>query len=88
MCTDTSFLSLKFQLPNIDLMTFYTPLVEKFSSEDDISKPPKRPIVLSLKNASFSFDKPQNRENIDFTISITDFRLESINFDVKRVRCR
>lgn len=88
MCILFLSLSLNFQLPNIDLMTFYSPLVEKFSSEDDVSKPPKRPIVISLKNASFSFDKPQNREDIDLSINITDFSLESISFDVKRVgRC-
>lgn len=67
------------------MTSFYSPLVEMSSSEDDVSKPPKRPIVLSLKNASFSFDKYQNREDVDFRISITDFTLESITFDVKKV---
>lgn len=60
--------------------------MEPVDSDEDISKLSKRPIVLSFRNASFSFEKPQNRADIDLNIGgVTDFSLESITFDVKKV---
>lgn len=69
------------KLPNIDLASYYSPLVPQRTRHDDA------PVVMSLENATFSFDRLRCRDGVQENHSeIIDFRLNSVNIDVKKVR--
>lgn len=77
-------------MPNIDLAAFYTPLVEKTHSTGGRkeSKSTRLPTILSVKDASFMYDKSRSREGVDLTEDIIDFKLDSVDFEVKKVKPR
>lgn len=69
------------QLPNIDLASYYSPLVPQRTRHDDA------PVVMSLENATFRFDRARSRDGVQQNdAEIVDFRLNAINMDVKKVR--
>lgn len=80
-----SFVSLKrvqqlINLDNINLSEYYSPAVSNYSTKSNES-----PVVLSLKNASFTFDQERDRtaENLNLN-DVEDFKMENVNLEVYR----
>lgn len=72
-----------FQLPDVDLHKYYSPMEAQTPNDDESNT---RPIVISLKNASFCYTNinsiGSNDENSDNT---QNFTLSPINGDIKKV---
>lgn len=64
-------------LDNIDLSSYYSPVLANFSSKSN-----ENPVVLSVKNASFRFD--QDRDRTTENLLVEDFRLENVNLEIHR----
>lgn len=80
-----SFVSLKrvqelINLDNINLSDYYSPVVSNFSTKSNES-----PVVLSVRNASFSYNQERDRtaENLNLN-DIEDFKMENVNMEVHR----
>lgn len=72
-------ISFGLKLPNIDLASYYSPLVPQRARHDDA------PVVMSLENATFRFDRLRCRDGVEHD-QIKDFWLNAVNMDVKKVR--
>lgn len=67
-------------LDNINLSGYYSPVVSNYSTKSNES-----PVVLSVKNASFSFNHERDRTGENLNVNdITDFTLENVNLEVHR----
>lgn len=65
-------------LDNINLSTYYSPVLSTYSTRSN-----DNPVVLSLRNASFSYDQQRDRTAADLNLdSITDFKMQNVNLEV------
>jgi ATP-binding cassette subfamily C (CFTR/MRP) protein 10 len=67
-------------LDNIDFAEYYSPIRMNYSN-----KSKDNPVILSIKNGVFCFDKlrDRNSENINFS-DVEDFKLENINIEIRQ----
>lgn len=64
--------------------SYYSPLLYEIQQQSSSTEP----VILRLKNATFQFDKSRNRSGVDENnADIVDFKLDSLNVDVKQVIC-
>ncbi|CAG9799085.1 unnamed protein product [Chironomus riparius] len=63
-------------LENIDLSKYYSPLPMNYSKKTN------NPIVISIKNGSFCFEKERDRSNVNAE-DVVDFILENINLEIR-----
>ena len=65
-------------MDNIDLSSYYSPVSANFSPKSNES-----PVVLAIKDATFSFDHERDRmgENLNFH-DMRDFKMENVNLEV------
>lgn len=63
-------------LENIDLSTYYTPVVNYSTKSND------NPVVLSVRNASFCFDR--ERERTEQNLQVDNFELKNVNLEIHR----
>lgn len=70
-----------FQLPDIDLNKFYSPLEPETPSDDDSGK---KPIVINLRNVSFSYNQPNQDNNDEHEVN-NGFYIGPVSGDIKKV---
>jgi ATP-binding cassette, subfamily C (CFTR/MRP), member 10 len=67
-------------LDDLDLSSYYTPVSQNFSRKSN-----ENPVVLSIKNADFSFHQLRDRTGQDLDVDeIQDFKLKTVSFDVHK----
>lgn len=67
-------------LENLDLSTYYSPISDNFSKKSE-----ENPVLLSIKNASFCFQKERDRTGENLIVDdIRDFKLERINIEIHK----
>lgn len=65
-------------LDNIDLSSFYSPVLANFSPKSN-----ENPVVLAIKHASFSFDHERDRRGQNLNVhDIRDFKMENVNIEI------
>lgn len=80
-----AFVSLKrvqelIDLDNIDLSRYYSPVNMSYTKRSNDS-----PIVLSIHNGAFSFEKERDRSSENVNVDdVRDFKLENINLEIKQ----
>lgn len=62
-------------LDNIDLSNYYSPVTSNYIKSSD------NPVLLSIKNASFCFDRERDRTEENLTVA--DFKLNNVNLEVR-----
>lgn len=77
-----AFVSLKrvqelISLDNINLATYYSPVVSTYTSKSTES-----PTILTVKHASFVYDQERDRTAANLTVK--DFKLENVNLEIRR----
>ena len=67
-------------LDNINFATYYSPVYSNFTS-----KSTEQPVVLSMKNASFTFEQERDRASANLNVAdIKDFKMRNVNLEVHR----
>lgn len=64
-------------LENIDLSKYYSPLTDNFTKKSNTN-----PVVVSIKNGSFCFEKERDRTNVNAD-DVQDFKLENVNVEIR-----
>lgn len=65
-------------LDNIDLSSYYSPVLSNYTSKSN-----ENPVVLSVKNATFIFDKQRDRTAEDLNVDdVRDFKMENVNLEI------
>lgn len=67
-------------LDDIDLSSYYSPVLANFSIKSN-----DNPVVLAVKNASFSFDQERDRSGENLNVDdIKDFKMQNVNLEIHR----
>ena len=64
-------------LENIDLSKYYSPLPMNYSKKSN-----NNPVVISIQNGSFCFEKERDRSNVNAE-DVVDFKLENVNIEIR-----
>lgn len=71
-------------MPDIDLHKYYSNFdADTLTEEEDRAK---KPVVISLKNASFGFNKFNQSDNSTESSGSMSFLLSQVSGDIKKVR--